>query len=554
MPDDFSDTKTTFNFDVLDILWVEVFSENHDDYKIYAIEIKTSTPTVLDVTLGGRSASGGILPNGQPVQRYGDGLGTPAASIADAVEGQIWFGEGETGLDVVVTPEDSNTAVLVATGAANGDAATLFPAGYISPAEISPVNNNYLYLKAVSADAQGETIYYKLKLIQKTVSLAIGDVTIQGVNGTPISFDVGAMGTNGFGGGENHGNGAQLAPTESFKNILNDNVPNASVTVNIATKPAGAPIRYGHTDFFNAQEGVPSTGHITLTYQDSNVLTGVTAGEYIAVEVANGLGDKGWYAFRVAIGQNSDITSLTVGGDTITLADAKNTAANGTMYATYRLGSAPTDTNSDGLWDSLAIAATGSSSPVRVAVADTVGAAIAENAWQTAANGSYTFTDLVSTGKFLIVHIQNQDTLDYYYKVRVLYGSSDAVITGATVGGVTATIGTPGSEVPGGFGTNIVGYTAGAVTLSSTQATPPEDVAVVISGLPEGAMAEYGLGMNFGGLMPPWGPPYGAGWLSSGTGLFGPMAPVNAAIILIRVTSQDKGAQSIYVINSSVSD
>jgi hypothetical protein len=561
MPD-FLEGTSTFTFEALDYLWVEVFSENHDTFNIYAVQVRTSTPTVLDISYGTRSATGGLLPNGQPIQQYGTGIGTPGATIAAAVEGEVWFGDNQTAtpLALVVDTEDPATTVLAAIGAAGASESTLFPEAYTNPnpLQFTPVNNNYLYLKAVSGDAEGETVYYKIKLVQKTTDLTIGGVTIQGNSATPVSFGVGTMGTNGFGGGENHGNGAQLAATNSFKNILDADASSASsVTVAIGTAPAGAAIRYGHTDFFNAQEDVPSEGHITLTYQTSNVLANVGAGEYIAVEVTNGLGDKGWYAFRVAIGRNSDITDLTVEGNSITLNDAKNTSAAGTAFDTWRPGSEPTNANSDAFWDSIAIAATGSSSPaeILVAAADTVGAAIAEEAWITAASGNHTFANVLSTGKFVIIRVKNQDTLDYYYKVQVAYGSSDAELTGVTVGGVTATIGTPGNEVAGGFGSNITGYTAGAVTLTTAEATPPAGVAVAISGLSADATAEYGLGMAFwGSLMPPWGPPFGLGWLSSGAGLFSaPGTAINGAYILVRVTSEDRTVQQVYVIVATVS-
>jgi hypothetical protein len=547
------ESTATLSFDSQDYLWVEVFSENHDACNLYAIQVKTSTPTVLDITYGGRSAEGGVLPNGRPIQQYGTGVGTPGATIAAATEGEIWFGDNQTSapLALTISPEDPATTVLAAIGASGASEGTLFPGDYEnpSPLQFTPVNGNYLYLKSASADAEGETVYYKIKLVQKSTSLAISGVTIQAAGGSAVAFDVGTMGTNGFGGGENHGNGAQLHGTGGYKNIYNTGT-NANVTVNVATVPTGATLRYGHTDFFNAQEDVPSAGHITLSYQTGAALTGVTGGEYIAVEVTNGLGDKGWYAFRVAIGHNSDITSLTVDSNTITLGNAKNTDPAGATFALYRPGSAPTDSNSDGLWDSIAIAASGFTSPteILVATADSVSAAIAEDAWQTATSGSYTFTDALSTGKFVIIQVKNPDTLNYYYKVRVAYGSSDAVITGASVGGATATIGTPGNEVAGGFGSTISGYTAGAVTLTAAQATPPENVAVVVTGASTGATLEYGLGMDFwGSLYPPF-----MGWANAGTGLFS-ATPVNNAFILIRVTSEDKTFQRVYVIRSTVS-
>jgi hypothetical protein len=554
MPD-FLEGTTKFDFASQDYLWVEVFSENHDAYNLYAIQVRTSTPTVLDIAYGGRSAEGGVLPNGEPIQKYGNGVGTPGATIAAAVEGEVWFGDNQTStaLELAITTEDPATTVLAAVGSVGASETALFPANYVNPTpfEFTPVNGNYLYLKSKSGDSQGDTVYYKIKLVQKATDLTIGNVTIQGNSAAAVSFDVGTMGTNGFGGGENHADGALLG-ADGFKNILSS-APPANVTVDIGTKPSGAAFRYGHTDFFNAQENVPSAGHITLTYQESNVLTEVKAGEYIAIEVTNELGDKGWYAFRVGIGHNSDITNLTVNGESITLTDARNTSAAGTTFAEYRPVTSPADTNTDGFWDSLVVAAPGSSAPaeILIAIADTVDAAIAEEDWETVSSGSHTFTDILSTAKFIIIRVKNQDTLDYYYKVRALYGESGAVITGVTVGGVTASsIGSPGSEVLF-FGAMymIQGHTPGAVTLTAPQAADPATVTVVALGASTNATMEYGVGVPFYGNLTTPSP-----WPSTGSGLFsGPNAlPINGASVLIKVTSEDKGTQNVYVIVSTV--
>jgi hypothetical protein len=174
--------NTTFTFEARDFLWVEVFSENHDAYNLYAVQVRTSTPAVLDISYGDRSASGGFLFNGQPVQKYGNGLGTFGATLAEAREGEVWFGNSQanTALAVTVTPEDPATTVLVASGAANASEASLFPANYTNPSpfEFTAINGNYLYLKSVSADAQAGTVYYKVKLVEKSDDLAISGVIV----------------------------------------------------------------------------------------------------------------------------------------------------------------------------------------------------------------------------------------------------------------------------------------------------------------------------------------------------------------------------------------
>jgi hypothetical protein len=361
--------------------------------------------------LGGRSASGGLLPNGRPIQQYGKGVGTFGSSIAEAVEGEVWFGSNQaaTDLTLTVTTEDPATTVIAATGPADSTE-TIFPATQAALPGITATDGNYLFLKAVSSDAQGDTVYYKLKLVQKTVDLVIAGVTIQGNTATAVSFNVGTRGTNGFGGGENHSGGAALATTEGFKN-LGISGSSIDVTVNIGTKPEGAKIRYGHTDFLNAQEGVPSTGHITLTYQDSNVLTGVTNGEYIAVEVTNGLGDKGWYAFRVAMGStDAALTALAVNGTSVTPIPGRNAAANGTTRTIFRMSTA-------GPWANLTAVATPSpGATVAYGMTNNTNANGNVTSWTNTTGVFPSFT----AGRNLVVRVISEDgTVTSYYKFQL---------------------------------------------------------------------------------------------------------------------------------------
>jgi hypothetical protein len=419
MPD-FVDDKTTFAFDVLDYLWVEVFSENHDDYKLYAIQIRTSTPVVTDVTLGDRSPVGGILPNGRPIQQYGTGLGNYNVNLAQATEGEIWFGDTEVGtaLAVAVTPEDPDTTVLVAGGAANATADALFPTGYVSPSTITVTDGSYLYIKSISADTvNGETVYYKLKLVQKYTSFTIGNVTIQGNQGSSVPFAVGTAGSNGFGGGENRGQAAELAANNAgYLNILSTvGATSVNATVDIGTKPQGATFRYGHTDWNAAQEDVESAGHTTLVYQAGNVLQGLPNNEFIAVEVTNGLGDKRWYSFRIRVGgPNADLTALTVStGNTVGTIPAPNAAATGTTAGSHTMSAA-------GPW-TLNLQSTVSPGAT-VAYATTATAAANVTTWNT--DGTFTG---IATAQYVNVRVISGDAFTtQYYKVRLVYGSSDA--------------------------------------------------------------------------------------------------------------------------------
>ncbi|GHV29148.1 hypothetical protein AGMMS4952_14370 [Spirochaetia bacterium] len=454
MPD-FDDRVTQFSFDPGDYLWVEVFSENHDDYKLYAIQVRTSTPTVLDVSLGGRSAVGGITLNGEPIKQYGTGLGAHNTDLAAAAEGEIWFGSDQAGqsLAIAAVPEDPDTIILYATGVAGAAAGSLFPSGYTNPATVTVTNGNYLYIKSVSADAvNGETVFYKLKLVAKNVDLTIGDVTIKGDNGTPVSFIPGVMGTEGFGGGENHRSGAELSGSGA-RNI--SATPVTNVTVAIGTKAPTSVIRYGRTDFFNAQEDVPSAGHKLLTYQTSNVLADIVSLDYIAVEVTNELGDKGWYAFKVGIGPSSDLATLTVNGQPVNLDEARNPTFTGLNYYVYRPGTQPADGNSDGLWDDLDLVFTGDLSGAEIAqigVSKSLYHAQVDNNRPNIADwtdlsdfggGSISLDDQIGTSHLVVIHLRNPDGLEYYYKVQLAYGRQEYAMSSITVNGSAATIGTP---------------------------------------------------------------------------------------------------------------
>lgn len=451
MPD-FVENITSFHFDPLDYLWVEVFSENHDDYKVYAIQIMTSTPTILDVTLGGRSAVGGVYPNGERFQQYGKGMGIHNIDLAQTQEGEIWFGNNENGtqLNVIATPEDIDSTVLIATGTANDSAATLFPPNYTSPASITVNNGNYLYIKSISADAEnGETIFYKLKLVAKSTNLDISDITIQANGGNPVSFVAGAPGTNGFGGGENHRDGAQLDPGNGAKNILQiDPGTPIEVTVLIGTPPAGSKVRYGCTDFFNAQEDVFSSGHKMLVYQENNVLSNVTSLDYIAVEVENELGDKGWYAFRVAIGPSSDVTTMEINGTTVNLDEARNPNLSGINRYQYRPAISPVDSDGDGLWDNITFRLAGfdhSVSSVRITTANTINEVVADEDWIPISTDDFStsFNNVIGTSNFVFVHLKNPDDLEYYYKVQAAYGNDEYTMTALTIDGSPATVGIP---------------------------------------------------------------------------------------------------------------
>jgi len=540
MPDFGTDTQLTFA--PSDFLWIEVFSENHT-YTLYAIQVRTSTPIMLDLTLGGRSAVGGVRPNGQIIKQYGTGLGTHNADFASVVEGEIWFGdiEANTLMPVTFTPEDPDTIVLVASGTGAAAAGNLFPPDYTNPADIQAVNGNYLYIKATSADpVEGETIYYKVKMVSKTVDYAIDNVTIQASNLTPVDFSVGPVGTLGFGGGERHFKGAMLhgqTPTTSqssypvetdspggFKSLTTTYAPAYNVTVVIGIKPDTAKIRYGHTDFYHAQEGVPPStggGTITLVYQTNNVLQNVTTCEYIAVELENELTDKYCYAFRVRWGDDSAaLTDISSDSETVSVPDA-NTAVNGTNREKVSLTGA-------GPWN-VRIEATAASNGADVGYAK---AAAVDTALTAAAfAGGASFTESFTGGQFAVIRVISQSRgVTNYYKLQFVQsgGDNSNTLSNLTISDGTAT----SSDLSGDIMPNLIIAGSEHITHNMGRAGPYASITV--------AATDGSSTISYGTTTSATGNP--ANWNT--TGLFSNVA--QNAFVVIRVVSQDLSETNFY--------
>jgi hypothetical protein len=182
---------------------------------------------------------------------------------------------------------------------------------------------------------------------------------------------------------------------------------------------------------------------------------------------------------------------------------------------------------------------------------------IAESAW----SSSGTLSD-VSSGQYVFIRVTSEAGTVNYYKVRIVYGSSEAALTSVTVGGVSAaTVGFPGVFDPmmgGAYG----GF-PGTVTLTSAQAGDGSQVTVAAAAS-EGATVRYnwGGGMEFYGMTFYYlGDP--TSWNTTGEGLFAggmaggfiPVSPgVNGAVVFIEVTSQDGTAVTTYAVLCTVSD
>jgi hypothetical protein len=217
-----------------DLVWIEVFSANLDQYLIYAIKVHKRTPLLSGLTLNYQYPSQTYSIS----HSFGLNLGTPGASLDDSalVPGEIWYGKTQENTALTITAQaEMSDSVVTVSGDSNFD----------TPTAVSAVNNNFIYVRSSSAQEQGETIYYKIKLVQKNddLSLVENKVVINSVDAT-----AGRMGAHSLVGQEAWGafNDGAVLDTGGYVNI-NTTAETASnpvsVTVNLADS-TGVTVEY----------------------------------------------------------------------------------------------------------------------------------------------------------------------------------------------------------------------------------------------------------------------------------------------------------------------
>jgi len=261
----------TFDFDADDYLFIEVFSENHDAFNVYAIQVHCRNPGLNDIIFDGRSLFGGVEASGRPITKYGD-PGKPGTAW-DNVEqdGEALFPEGQTGnvrmslrpevpyLKVWVAVASGTTEPDFSTGGFNGTAVgwDLTNGGAVNgdpiidgaykPAaggdsesggiSVTLAANNFVYIKVEGSD-DSELSFYKLKMVSKSNNRDITNPRFEIYDGNtlvgtyPVSS--GRMGTASWSGSEAYGaysNGAEVegktGDTDNGQHL--NNVENPSV-------------------------------------------------------------------------------------------------------------------------------------------------------------------------------------------------------------------------------------------------------------------------------------------------------------------------------------
>lgn len=380
--------ESKFTFEHGDLLFVELFSANHDNYLIYAVQIRNRSPVVSNIALN---------------SVFAKSLGTPGKTIAEAVAGEVYFDVSRAGafLPISVATEREDTEFKVGTGA---------PPSFDSAQYVKAVNNEFIYVESRSGEESGDTLYYKLQM--KAIT-APGSITIGGV---PVSF--GSVGTTFANAG--YDAAGQLA---TFSRSLLSNVE-----VSITPAPSSAlTIRYGWS---KASGTAPDTW--------SSSLGSVHSGSYVGIEVTNPeVGAAYYYKFRVMAASAS--TTATISAATID----GGPAAPGTIGTAWNNPSTNiVDVSVNGLPKNIVIAATANDN-ASIRYGTTMAAATAPANWSV--NGTL---PNVAAGTIIGVEVtsENGATVGYYrFRVKGAGLSSEAAITSVTINNVTAPAGTPGA-------------------------------------------------------------------------------------------------------------
>jgi hypothetical protein len=200
------------------------------------------------------------------------------------------------------------------------------------------------------------------------------------------------------------------------------------ITVNVPASaiPAGARVLYGSTAANNQQPN---------NWNTHGQLTNISAGMYVVVQVVSEHGDRAFYRFRITAGSGADTTLSGV-----TINGAAQTPGNpGTTWnAALATPLVPVANFSS----SVTIAATAAAGAT-VSYGTSAANATAPGAWVS----SGTFTN-VAPGTFIGVRIVAADGVTTaLYRFRLVNGTGNtATLSGATIGGVSATLAANGTS------------------------------------------------------------------------------------------------------------
>jgi hypothetical protein len=448
-------------------------------------------------------------------------LGTPSTEWNKVVDGNVYLTAAQLAdAEVAAAKADSGAIVYYALAPSditmpNFVEESTFDLEY----DFDSVYDNYLYVEVFSANHDA-LLFYRVRV--HLIQPALEGVTVAGKAASSIGTP-----------------GGTYDAAVAGEIIVGSSKLNTAQPVSVTSILDSTSLRYAKV-----------TGSGAPVFADTASVT-VANNDFIYIEATAEDGStKLIYKLQVVEkDDNTNVSAVTLGGTAVTtIGTPAASVAAVTAGETVRLGSA-------GALNSFTVSATASGTNATLKYGTAVlvpgffGPPAVTPTW---AEGTSLGTR--SSGDYIIIEVTSEEGTQGYYLYRIAYGSSEAAITGATVGGATANLGAPQAVFSN------VG--AGTVTLTAAQAG--SDAVVAAGGASANATVEYGVGsvLDFGGgFLWPIEPTV---W-TDGSGLFngseatpwGPAVPpgvADGALITIRVTSEDKTVINYYVITATVSE
>jgi hypothetical protein len=272
---------STFNFNVGDYLYAEVFSANHDKVAFYKVKVGLATPNLNSLGVN-QNIGPTLVERGAPVGAAGTTPETAAAST-------ISIGVTESsGIFTIMAQPEQATTVLRYAKQAGGTGQITFSDADNAYQGISLANDDAIYIEATGPDGE-TTLYYRANIIVK--SDGVNGITIAGNSFTPTTTSVTTSAI------------FSESPVLGFANVANADALTA-VGVSATENGTGAVISYG----FSADGSEPE-------WTSAGTLANVPKKGYIGIKIASDGLPPVYYKFRISYGSTDiNIDNVTIGG------------------------------------------------------------------------------------------------------------------------------------------------------------------------------------------------------------------------------------------------
>jgi hypothetical protein len=408
------------------VAWNNASTANYQDTRGYAVGTLAGRPntiaTLLSITVGGKPA----------------GLGTPATNYSSATAGDLkpLLGTALAAGDVAIEVVKADSHATLKYARVSGSTAPVFG----DTASFTGIQDgDVIYIEATAEDGVTKLVY-KVDVSVVSDQKALTAFSLASVSPTAIGTPGATFAAAGY-------------TTDQIIRVTNQsNLTNPAIGASVSE---GAVVVYGRSSAGNTAPGEWVSNFDAVSF---------TTGDYIGVRITAPDESVAYYKFRIAYGSSVstlDINTLRISGRTPAVTPTAGATADTGIVGTVYLTAAQSAAGSN----RIVVSKTDGDSTIAYGI----GSYVFGGYWPPFAGYSVTQpTDSLAGSDwgpsviYLVVTSEDKCSVSYY---RITVTSSDvAVISEATVGGVSVTLGTPSGSYDGST------LVPGSVILTTTQA------------------------------------------------------------------------------------